>query len=85
MKKPVVGMLFPHWIQVEVVVVVVLLIRFGMRSLVVVVVVLVGFVGLSLILLVEYVVLWLDCDGVVWLLSVCWTPKGLPCPIGGPG
>ena len=28
-------------------------------------------VGLSLILLVEYVVLWLDCDGVVWLLSVC--------------
>ena len=56
-----------------------------MRSLVVVVVVLVGFAGLSLILLVEYVVLWLDCDGVVWLLSVCWMPKGLPCPIGGPG
>jgi hypothetical protein len=85
MKNPVVGMLFPHWIQVKVVVVVVLLIRFGMRSLVVVVVVLVGFAGLSLILLVEYVVLWLDCDGVVWLLSVCWMPKGLPCPIGGPG
>ena len=42
-------------------------------------------VGLSLILLMEYVVLWLDCDGVVWLLSICWKPKGLPCPIGGPG